>query len=61
MSSVQYCLCPAAHLSTYRVKVAEPLRYQTFKYGDETISFKEYFDRMSCMRAVFSSWMTVAC
>merc|ERR1711907_771849 len=32
--------------STNRVKVAELLRYQTSKSGDETISFKEYVDRM---------------
>merc|ERR1712048_647395 len=32
--------------STNRVKVAELLRYQTSKSGDESISFKEYVDRM---------------
>ena len=32
--------------STNRVKVAEVLRYQTSKSGDESISFKEYVDRM---------------
>merc|ERR1712070_40949 len=32
--------------STNRVKVAELLRYQTSKSGDEQISFKEYVDRM---------------
>merc|ERR1711945_44690 len=32
--------------STNRVKVAELLRYQTSKSGDEMISFKEYVDRM---------------
>ena len=32
--------------STSRVKVAELLRYQTSKSGDESISFKEYVDRM---------------
>merc|ERR1711865_1329657 len=32
--------------STNRVKVAELLRYQTSKSGDESISFKEYIDRM---------------
>ena len=32
--------------STNRVKVAEVLRYQTPKSGDESISFKEYVDRM---------------
>merc|ERR1711865_1094353 len=32
--------------STNRVKVAELLRYQTSKSGDENISFKEYVDRM---------------
>ena len=29
-----------------RVKIAELLRYQTSKSGDELISFKEYVDRM---------------
>ena len=32
--------------STNRVKVAELLRYQTSKSVDESISFKEYVDRM---------------
>merc|ERR1711865_1155495 len=32
--------------STNRMKVAELLRYQTSKSGDEQISFKEYVDRM---------------
>merc|ERR1712036_113885 len=32
--------------STNRVKVAELLRYQTSKSGDESISLKEYCDRM---------------
>merc|ERR1712162_24012 len=32
--------------STNRTKVAELLRYQTSKSGDELISFKEYCDRM---------------
>ena len=32
--------------STNRVKVAELLRYQTSKSADESISFKEYVDRM---------------
>merc|ERR1711981_840642 len=32
--------------STNRVKVAELLRYHTSKSGDESISFKEYVDRM---------------
>merc|ERR1712014_247526 len=32
--------------STNRTKVAELLRYQTSKSGDEQISFKEYVDRM---------------
>merc|ERR1711861_102290 len=32
--------------STNRTKVAELLRYQTSKSGDELISFKEYVDRM---------------
>merc|ERR1711935_588305 len=32
--------------TTNRVKVAELLRYQTSKSGDESISFKEYVDRM---------------
>merc|ERR1712048_1397900 len=32
--------------STNRVKVAELLRYQTSKSGDEQISLKEYVDRM---------------
>merc|ERR1712032_1605548 len=32
--------------STNRTKVAELLRYQTSKSGDETISLKEYVDRM---------------
>jgi len=32
--------------STNRVKIAELLRYQTSKSGDESISFKEYVDRM---------------
>merc|ERR1712147_520484 len=32
--------------STNRAKVAELLRYQTSKSGDESISFKEYVDRM---------------
>jgi len=32
--------------STNRVKIAELLRYQTSKSGDENISFKEYVDRM---------------
>merc|ERR1712219_76698 len=32
--------------STNRVKIAELMRYQTSKSGDELISFKEYVDRM---------------
>merc|ERR1712111_130761 len=32
--------------STNRTKVAELMRYQTSKSGDEMISFKEYVDRM---------------
>merc|ERR1711967_128939 len=32
--------------STNRVKIAELLRYQTSKSGDESISLKEYVDRM---------------
>merc|ERR1712160_56066 len=32
--------------STNRTKVAELMRYQTSKSGDEQISFKEYVDRM---------------
>merc|ERR1712139_72061 len=32
--------------STNRTKIAELLRYQTSKSGDESISFKEYVDRM---------------
>merc|ERR1740127_177556 len=32
--------------STNRQKIAELLRYQTSKSGDESISFKEYVDRM---------------
>merc|ERR1711953_1609179 len=32
--------------STNRTKVAELMRYQTSKSGDELISFKEYVDRM---------------
>merc|ERR1712057_31619 len=32
--------------STNRTKVAELMRYQTSKSGDETISLKEYIDRM---------------
>merc|ERR1711862_460102 len=32
--------------STNRIKVAELLRYQTSKSGDEMISLKEYVDRM---------------
>merc|ERR1712159_820796 len=32
--------------STNRTKVAELLRYQTSKSGDEMISLKEYVDRM---------------
>merc|ERR1712118_171079 len=32
--------------STNRIKVAELMRYQTSKSGDENISFKEYVDRM---------------
>merc|ERR1712154_748387 len=33
-------------MGTNRVKVAELLRYQTSKSGDEQISLKEYVDRM---------------
>merc|ERR1711977_683460 len=32
--------------STNRTKIAELMRYQTSKSGDETISLKEYVDRM---------------
>ena len=32
--------------STNRVKIADLLRYQTSKSGDESISLKEYVDRM---------------
>merc|ERR1712217_497255 len=32
--------------STNRIKIAELLRYQTSKSGDEFISLKEYVDRM---------------
>merc|ERR1712187_1016629 len=33
-------------MGTHRAKVAELLRYQTSKSGDEMISLKEYVDRM---------------
>mgnify|MGYP000158263508 CR=1 FL=1 len=32
--------------ATNRTRVSELMRYQTFKSGDELISFKEYVDRM---------------
>merc|ERR1712109_122064 len=45
----QFCKCLKLGVhedSTNRVKIAELLRYQTSKSGDEMISLKEYVDRM---------------
>merc|ERR1712031_2753 len=39
--------------STNRTKVAELMRYQTSKSGDELISFKEYVDRMKGVKMTF--------
>merc|ERR1719230_305130 len=39
--------------STNRIKVAELLRYQTSKSGDESISFKEYVDRMKGLEVLY--------
>ena len=42
------CLKLGIHVdSTDRTKIAELMRFNTSKFGDEQISMKEYIDRMS--------------